>query len=452
MKNIIFPIEIKKREFYAKVFLTHYLLSTENNKVSIYIGDYKKIRSVITLCSDEGSVILLNGISCYDSFYSRLKDFNASPHLLQEEGNIFTSNLLKLFKDADVFNYIRFIDKIYLWSKSSKDLWKNFIKSDHDEKKFVVTGHPRFDLPKLASFQEKRKYILINTTFAVVNSLVDVASEVENSVFLKKHLVRHNQKFSGDSLNRDQKLLIKFISGIEKLLQHFPNERFLLRPHPGENPEFYKKYFNKYSNIKISENTTLTEVLNEVKFIIHPGCTTAVEAAMQKIISICYCPLLDRRNIQVLPFMISYKCKDESKLVNLCEGILKKNIIFKEKKNLIKKYIDNYSYYSAEKISTEIINYKLPKKTSPIYAKVKWTLLDAFFKIRYYPIYIYKYFFYKKFRETIRQQKIRELYKIPYIKEQEIIDLLEKYKLIFKKKYNYKIINLKKNFFKIEKI
>jgi hypothetical protein len=52
----------------------------------------------------------------------------------------------------------------------------------------------------------------------------------------------------------------------------------------------------------------------------------------------------------------------------------------------------------------------------------------------------------------MQQQKIREFYKIPYIKKHEIEDLLKKYKLFFKKKYNYKIIKLEDNFFKIEKI
>ena len=96
--------------------------------------------------------------------------------------------------------------------------------------------------------------------------------------------------------------------------------------------------------------------------------------------------------------------------------------------------------------------YKLPNKTSFFYAKIKWTILDIFFHIRNYPNYIFKYIFFEKFRKTMQQQKIREFYKIPYIKEHEIEDLLKKYKLFFKKKYNYKIIKLEDNFFKIEKI
>jgi hypothetical protein len=321
-----------------------------------------------------------------------------------------------------------------------------------DTKKFIVTGHPRFDLPKIIFLKKKRKYILINTTFALANALVNVENEVENAEFLKRSLEKHNRKFKPDTLHLEKKILIKFISGIEMLLQHFPNEKFLLRPHPGENPEFYRKYFRKYTNINISENSSLNEVLNETKFVIHPGCTTAIEAAIQGIISICYCPILDKRNIQFLPFILSYKCKDQSKLLSLSQDILKKKKSYINKISIIKKYIDNINYYSAKKISAKIIKYKLPNKTSFFYAKIKWTVLDIFFHIRNYPNYIFKYIFFEKFRKTMQQQKVREFYKIPYIKEHEIKNLLEKYKLFFKKKYNYKIIQLEDNFFKIEKI
>ena len=157
MKNIIFPIEVKKREFNAKVLLAHFILSTQNIEVSVYIGHYKKIKSIINLCAKDGSVILLKGISCYKSFYRRLKDFNVSPHLLQEEGNIFSKNILKFYKTANVFSYIKFIDKIYLWSKNSRNFWKNYIKNNLDIKKFIVTGHPRFDLPKIISLKKKKK-------------------------------------------------------------------------------------------------------------------------------------------------------------------------------------------------------------------------------------------------------------------------------------------------------
>jgi hypothetical protein len=262
----------------------------------------------------------------------------------------------------------------------------------------------------------------------------------------------HNLSFNSSKVDYEKKLAIQFLSGIEKLLKKFSNEKFLLRPHPGENADFYRTYFQKYLNIEINEKIGISDILNEVKFTIHPGCTTAVEAAMQRVVSVCFCPLLDRRNIAMLPFMLSYKCTDEIKLVNLCEAILKEKLKYKEKKNVIKKYIDNYDYYSAEKISKEIIDYELYKKNSHFHAKIKWFLFDIVFYSKYFAIYFYKNIFHAKFRKIKKQQKIRAIYKIPYINQKEIKDLLEKYQSLLKKNYNYKISELSENFFKIENI
>ena len=52
--------------------------------------------------------------------------------------------------------------------------------------------------------------------------------------------------------NYQSTLQKEYITGIQKLIEKFPNERFVLRPHPSEKIETYQKIFSNYKNVEIN--------------------------------------------------------------------------------------------------------------------------------------------------------------------------------------------------------
>ena len=113
MKNIIIPIQVKKREFLSKLLITYALLNNKEKKISVFIGNYKRLQNTIYKCSKENFVYLLTGINHYPNFYKKINELNGMVHLLEEEGNIFTLNNEKKLREAEkMYSYLKYIDKV----------------------------------------------------------------------------------------------------------------------------------------------------------------------------------------------------------------------------------------------------------------------------------------------------------------------------------------------------
>lgn len=60
-------------------------------------------------------------------------------------------------------------------------------------------------------------------------------------------------------------------------------QKVIVRPHPSENIEIWKKYTKNYSKkIKIIRSGNVLSWILAAKLLIHNGCTTAIEALFLK--------------------------------------------------------------------------------------------------------------------------------------------------------------------------
>ena len=67
-------------------------------------------------------------------------------------------------------------------------------------------------------------------------------------------------------------ILVKQIATFHK------EETIVLRPHPEENKEIYNFFFKKYKNVIICNDGPVDPWIRLSKFIVHYGCTTAIQA------------------------------------------------------------------------------------------------------------------------------------------------------------------------------
>ena len=70
----------------------------------------------------------------------------------------------------------------------------------------------------------------------------------------------------------------EFINLVKQIATSHKDETIVLRPHPEENKEIYSFFFKKYKNVIVCNDGPVDPWIRLSKFIIHYGCTTAIQA------------------------------------------------------------------------------------------------------------------------------------------------------------------------------
>ena len=76
------------------------------------------------------------------------------------------------------------------------------------------------------------------------------------------------------------KVLKKFIFAINTLSKIYKNNTFVIRPHPGDHPLFWKKVF-KEKNIKVIFEHDVKTWIHSSKISLNHWCTTSIESYFQ---------------------------------------------------------------------------------------------------------------------------------------------------------------------------
>jgi len=145
-----------------------------------------------------------------------------------------------------------------------------------------VTGCPRYDfcappwrdaLPKPAI---EEGFVLVNTNFPTVNPRFSAGSGDEVRTMVNAGF---EPAFAEAYIRDAKEAQAGIITLLESLIEKFPSIKFILRPHPFESAEPYKKLENK-TNFEVKQEGTSIEWLNACRALIHLNCSTAVEASM----------------------------------------------------------------------------------------------------------------------------------------------------------------------------
>tara|TARA_Y100000768_G_scaffold387741_1_gene380085 strand:- start:841 stop:2274 length:1434 start_codon:yes stop_codon:yes gene_type:complete len=372
MKNFLIPIETKVRDYESRLLISLKILSLSNNQnFKIYIGDRRKLLSVFEkrkISQSSTFVYLALGVDQQPIFYKNLYKRNGIFTSLDEESAIFSNNQEKVQK-RHVFNKecLKYINKIFTWGNfdsesirlSNELLNPNVIK---------LTGNPRFDLSKSDfDFFYSKKYddrktntIFINCAFGVINNYVD--QKVDNKLWSLRVKNYPSYETLWKTLEEyESKLFPKFIEGILELVKIFPDEHFIVRPHPVENEAIYEKIFKDCKNVKIDKSASIQSEFLRTKLIIHNGCTTAIEGTFHDINVICFNPYFQADNVQTLTYKVSNLIQDKNSLSKEVSKIIKSNLkppdnIYEIKDEIIKPLIDNIDYHSFDKIAEELVS------------------------------------------------------------------------------------------------
>lgn len=251
----------------------------------------------------------------------------------------------------------KFADLYCVWGPSQLNALQSANVSSVD--KLVLTGCPRYDYcaepwkkalvrPNVAS-----DYVLINTNFALTNPKFSTGTDTELQTMLKVG-------FASDVASqfvKDAKVAHEgMIELVQNLVDQFPNEHFVLRPHPFENKEPYLNIKHN-GNFEIRQEATSVEWLNYCKALIHLNCSTALEARMLGKVALSP-GWLDTETIRIPgPFSVSSHAETLEQFVDLFREVVDPQF---SSKQLPDSYIDNLYFRvdgnSAKRVAEAIVN------------------------------------------------------------------------------------------------
>lgn len=386
--NLFLPVEFQFREFDSRLLIGISSLNISNYNVKVFIGERKELEKYhrkFSYKKKNKCILIHKGLTSDIDYFYRLFKSNTLFLVLDEEGGVYSKYILNGWPRAGINNkYWKYVTSVLFWGKEAKKFYTDKNKDIKNINNFI-SGNPRFDLPKLIKFNNKNTKIkvLINLNFSRLNNVVNFEDEI---VFRKK---RYKESKFRERLthfyNYQLSIFNEVIDMISFLATNNQKIKFIVRPHLVEKKSTYLNLFSDFKNITVENNLSVSDHFDEIKCVIHTGCTTAIEAYFAKIPSIIFIP--NKNYLSAIADTLKYisiKTNTKTQTNDKLKYLLKyPDSFFNKKKELkLKKIIHNTDLFSyeviAKKLNFIIENYLSLKNRHYI-----------FFNFFYYPTKIF---------------------------------------------------------------
>ena len=352
MKRIYFAIETKKRELDSRLFLA---IKAAERGYELVIGKKSRLYQF--------SNLFKTGIFVFKSIgpknLKNLITIKSNGHKIvavDEEGLTITNKTL--IKHRIGLDCLSYIDYFFLWGEKHRvvnsEHCKNFLNILKPIGQFRV-DILRNDFLNYIDLQAKKikekynNFILITTKFSKYNHPKKLKLGK-----MDDDLISFNDRQS----DVQKKNMFAFKNFIDNFSKSFPNQKIILRPHPGEDLEFWKNTVANYKNIiLINDDLSTCYWIKACDFLISYNCTTALEAYFLKVPNINYSPFEEYVHDYEVIKSVSMLIKDEGQLMSLIENYKlnkKINDLIKIDENKTKKVLEyNIENFTSKKDSTD---------------------------------------------------------------------------------------------------
>jgi len=236
---------------------------------------------------------------------------------------------------------IRYVSHLFAWGENNADLWRRYPQLPQTLP-IHVTGNPRNDMlrPELHAFyaDEVRTihdrygdYLLVNTNFNHVNAffpaqnLFKPVKHPSETPQFGKAGVGMTRQFAEALRDQKQAVFEAFQSLIPELARAFPGVSIIVRPHPTEGQDLYRRLASGKDRIHVTNEGNVVPWLLGAKALIHNGCTTGVEAFVMRIPAFSFRPSVSEAidtTFYVLPHGLSHQCFTTAELIDRIQQVL----------------------------------------------------------------------------------------------------------------------------------
>jgi surface carbohydrate biosynthesis protein len=298
--NVYIELELFQREFSSKFLLAHFAVK---NGFTVFIATRSELLTLAKKNKLQSGIFHLKDANETPELienYKMLKDKNFIITGQDEEAGISYSDynnfIDRRFPTGKAFNYI---DRFYCWGKRDKEYLENRFKY---KTIFLNTGGIRLDLLNKSFYEDTNKddflkkhnlrnYILFSSNISYPINYRRTADWLYAFISsdASAKVKEFQEKYFFEKLLRHTLNLNSIINLLRKLATNFKDIDFVIRPHPSESVEDWKKLIRyKYSNLHIIQNDTLANFIYNSEKIIHMGCTAALEAILLNRLPISY--------------------------------------------------------------------------------------------------------------------------------------------------------------------
>lgn len=458
-KTLYLPIEIKVREFPHKVYLSFEALK---KNYRIYLGNKSDLYQLIAQKKGRGGAFMAKG-SIKSTSIELIKKKCDVFCIFDEEMNRSMQNYVPGSSMLDFYKYmlitrlnsknIKQLDKYYCFNR---DILKSANLILNKKKNILLSGHLKEDLLKkknLLIFERNRKkikskygeFILFNSDFL---ALYDPDFHINyNEIMMKendvnKKITKMDTKNITTLYQHKYRNFLYFMNFLEKIEKKMRNLKMIIRPHPREDGDYWKKITKKFNNIKVVNPTDdVTPYILASKGVMHNGCSTAISSLIIG---------------KPTAYFIN---KDDINKTHTQKDILESSIVVNNpddfdkwlisiKKNS-KKYLKKNKYingFNKKNLSSEIILKDLDKDIVNLESKIESVKIEKKSKV-----YRLAYLLYKKLslKDIWKKSNIMPI-KIPGgIKKQEAEKYLRAFEKIYGTKNKAKVRQLSDNLIEI---
>jgi surface carbohydrate biosynthesis protein len=285
MSTIYLPVEVGRRELMSRAFLAT-RLANEGHETFVFVSDFFDRWG----WPGPGVYIGKNVLRSFPphdlQFYHRMKAAGVALWYLDEESAIFIGDgpeewapQLGRRNDATV---LARDDKMLVWGEFQKKYFEDLGAPPAIE----LVGSINFELYRpeyrdvFAEYDAGetgglKDYVLFNTRFAAPNPFWFQGGHVINSS-LYTAFVTDQERYA--ILAHEGMVMYDFIGLIADLALRFPDQQICLRPHPQENPQFYRDVFEPVANVRIADGGDAGSWIRRARCLVQNGCTTGLQA------------------------------------------------------------------------------------------------------------------------------------------------------------------------------
>jgi surface carbohydrate biosynthesis protein len=337
MNKVVIPVEIKSRELLGKIWFATKLVT---NNCIVYIGDRRIIEK--TVFDIEPDFYLALGTGAQKREYIKKLSSETILGVLDSEGAPRNGNILQIH-DPECMDQA---DIYFSWGRDQAEKMRN--RFGNNALNIVVSGTPEFDL-----LHQDLNHIYYDSTYFEANS--DPILFLPNFTQVNHYEPKKRGNGSSDKYRQQKRLMLEYKKAV-KILSVKNNQNIIVRPHPVENANTYRKMFDSFDNVNVYPEGAVRKYIKQAKAVIHTGSTAGVESKIMGAPTLLFNPV--KYSIDNMTASAGTKCENLSDLMSVIDTMCdsSESIQFTNK---ISEEIKSQIYNSEQPVSADIISRKI---------------------------------------------------------------------------------------------
>ena len=324
---LIIPIETKARELHAKFYLG--CVAAERG-FRVIIGGARALRDSVCWLP-RGAFFLDKSVApSRAEWFAGCRKLGLRVAAWCEEGLAFSDDqeYLRRKVDRDALSQV---ECFFAWGAYQTGLVRRH--APESAAHVLSVGNPRIDIlhsslrqifqPEVERIKsDYPRMILVNSNFSLCNHKKGKDGFLNDLRANAKVKTPEDEQFALAWVAHKQVLFDAFRLAIFELSESFPDNTIVLRPHPSENHETWRRLLAPLPNVKVLFDGSVIPWLMAADVVVHNGCTTGLEGVLLERPVLAYQPVTSSEYDTELPNLVSERIHDLPALVSTVRGIL----------------------------------------------------------------------------------------------------------------------------------